>query len=51
MLYAAKVLSAAGIYLVQEPSIIAKARHELNTELAGVSYECPIPDGVLPPIS
>jgi aminobenzoyl-glutamate utilization protein B len=51
MLYAAKVLALSGMRLLQEPSIIAKARHELDIELAGTSYKCPIPDDIFPPIS
>ena len=48
MLYAAKVMAGAIIYLLQSPKLIVQAKEELQKRLRGASYHCAIPDYVVP---
>ncbi len=47
MVYAAKVLAAAAVELLQQPEIIEKAKEEHKLRV-GEGYICPIPAGVQP---
>ena len=48
MLYAAKVLGAAGIEVLQSPELVEKAKAEHKERTAPDGYKCPIPKGVIP---
>ena len=47
-LYAGKVIAAAIVDLIEDPSIIEKAKDEKFKKLGGEPYKCPIPKGVMP---
>jgi aminobenzoyl-glutamate utilization protein B len=48
MLHAGKVLAAAAADLLDDPSLIERAKEELRLRLDGDSYRCAIPDDVHP---
>jgi aminobenzoyl-glutamate utilization protein B len=48
MLHAGKVLAAAAADLLDDPSLIERAKEELRLRLDGDSYRCAIPDNVHP---
>jgi aminobenzoyl-glutamate utilization protein B len=50
MLYAGKVLGAAALDFMQKPELLARARGEFDARIRETPYQCPIPDGVKPPI-
>jgi len=47
-LYAAKVMGAAGIELLQNPELVEKAKAEHKERVGAEGYKCPIPEGVRP---
>jgi aminobenzoyl-glutamate utilization protein B len=47
---AADIIAAAGIDLLTDPSVIARARGELDERLAGKSYRCLLPEDAKPPL-
>lgn len=47
MLYAAKVLAATAVHLMETPDLIEKAKREHKMRV-GEGYKCPIPQGVQP---
>jgi aminobenzoyl-glutamate utilization protein B len=47
---AAEVIAATGIDLLADPSIITRAREELDERLAGRSYVCLMPEDAAPPL-
>jgi len=49
MLLAAKTLAATAIDLVAHPNVLSDAKEELHEKRGRKSYQCPIPDDVLPP--
>lgn len=51
MLLAAKTIAATALELFAKPELLAAAKSELAERLGGKSYECPIPEGVNPPLS
>ncbi|MDK2958525.1 MAG: aminobenzoyl-glutamate utilization protein [Synergistaceae bacterium] len=48
MLHAGKVLAAAAADLLDDPSLIERAKEELRRRLDGAGYRCAIPDDVHP---
>lgn len=48
MLYAAEVLKAAAIKMIEDPSIVQKAKTEFMLTTDGQPYHCPIPAEVQP---
>lgn len=48
MIQAGKVLAGTAIQVLQNPALLKQAKEELDEKLEGVSYICPIPDGVEP---
>ena len=44
----AKAMAGAAIDMYEDPEIIAKAKAEMEEELDGDTYHCPIPDGCKP---
>ena len=48
LIYAAKAMAGAAIDMYEDPEIIAKAKAEMEEELDGDTYHCPIPDGCKP---
>ena len=48
MWYAAQVLADAGKSLIENPSLVEKAKKEFLESTAGAPYKCPIPDNILP---
>ena len=48
MLFAAKVLAASGIELLQNPELVEKAKAEHQECIGPDGYKCPIPKGVVP---
>ena len=46
MLYAAKVMAAGSVGLLEHPEILAQAAAEFAQDTAGRPYVCPIPDTV-----
>lgn len=51
MLYAAKIMAATALDLLQQPEHLQQAQHELQQRLSGQAYECPIPADVHPALS
>ncbi|MMZ68101.1 p-aminobenzoyl-glutamate hydrolase subunit B [compost metagenome] len=49
MLYAGKTMAATAVEALHNPELIVKAKQEHAERLNGQSYECPIPDDVVPP--
>ncbi|WP_100066172.1 amidohydrolase [Miniphocaeibacter massiliensis] len=49
MLYAAKVMSEAGLKILNDTSIVDKAQEEFKKSMNGKEYKCPIPDYVKVP--
>jgi aminobenzoyl-glutamate utilization protein B len=50
MLFAGKILAAAAIDAIEDPSIIERAKEELRRRTNGEAYRSPIPAGVKPRI-
>ncbi len=48
MLQASRILAAAAIDLLDDPSLILEAKKEQNQRTSNQPYTCPIPDGVQP---
>jgi aminobenzoyl-glutamate utilization protein B len=51
MLTAGKVMARAIVDILEQPALVTEAQAELNDSLAGSSYVCPIPVGVLPKLA
>ena len=51
MLKAAEVMAGLAVQLVHDPSLLKKAREELDARLLGQKYESPLPPGLKPPLS
>ncbi|MCI8454070.1 MAG: amidohydrolase [Lachnospiraceae bacterium] len=51
MLYAAEIMAAAGLRLMEDPSIAEKAKEEFDKRMAGKTYKCPMPADVPVPYS
>lgn len=49
MVYAAKVMAATAADLFTDPALLARARAEFTAATEHAPYDCPIPDGVVPP--
>lgn len=47
MIYAARVLAAAGVRLLEEPELLAAAREEFLKETQGQTYVCPVQDAAI----
>lgn len=50
MLFASQTLALTAIKLLMSPSLVADAKLEWEQAMEGVSYSCPIPPEVMPPI-
>lgn len=48
VLYAAKVLAASAIDLMEDEETVEKAKEEFKKRLGGRKYQCPIPEGIQP---
>mgnify|MGYP000851561867 CR=1 FL=1 len=48
LIYAAKAMAGAAVDMYEDPEIIAKAKAEMEEDLDGETYHCPIPDGCKP---
>lgn len=48
MLQAAKAMAGTGLDLLTNPELLAQAKVDLKEQLAGETYQCPIPAGVNP---
>jgi aminobenzoyl-glutamate utilization protein B len=48
MLYAARVLSDTAKRLINDPTILSKAKEEFLSETGGKPYHCPIPPEIMP---
>ncbi len=48
VLYAAKVLAATAIDLMEDEKTVEKAKEEFKMRLGGRKYQCPIPKGIQP---
>lgn len=51
MTQAARVMAATAVDLFTDPALLARARAEHRERVATTPYECPIPEGVVPPCS
>ena len=51
MTQAARVMAATAVDLLTDPVLLARAQAEHRERVAATPYECPIPDGVVPPCS
>jgi len=51
MTQAARVMAATAVDLLTDPVLLARAQAEHRERIAVTPYECPIPDGVVPPCS
>ena len=51
MLTAGKVMARAIVDILEQPALVAEAQAELKESLAGASYVCPIPVGVMPKLA
>lgn len=51
MIHVAKVMAATAIKALEDPTLIARAKADLAERTAETPYECPIPDGVQPPLA
>jgi aminobenzoyl-glutamate utilization protein B len=49
MVHAAKLLAGTAVDLFADPALLAAARTEFTERIARTPYDCPIPEGVLPP--
>jgi aminobenzoyl-glutamate utilization protein B len=50
MVHVAKVMAATAVKALEDPSLIARAKADLAERTAETPYECPIPEGVQPPL-
>ncbi|MCU6794262.1 amidohydrolase, partial [Paenibacillus sp. WQ 127069] len=48
MLHAGKVMALAGVELLENPELVAKAKEEFDNRRGGETYICPIPPEVKP---
>lgn len=51
MLYASKVMATAGIKLIEDKSLLEKAKEEFDKAMDGKEYVCPITDDIELPIN
>ncbi len=51
MVQVAKAMAATGAAAVLDPALIAAAKADLKARTTRTPYECPIPEGVQPPLS
>jgi aminobenzoyl-glutamate utilization protein B len=51
MVHVAKVMAATAIKALEDPGLIARAKADLAERTAETPYECPIPEGVQPPLA
>ena len=51
MIHAAKIMASTATSLIKSPEKIVEAKKEFNIQITRNPYICPIPDGVMPPIS
>jgi len=50
MLFAAKVMALTGVRLLEHPELVAQAKEEWSGKMKGITYVCPIPPDVMPPV-
>ena len=48
VVYASQVLAGAAVDLLENAELVQKAKEEHKKRLGGESYQCPIPEGVVP---
>ncbi|MCI8454116.1 MAG: amidohydrolase [Lachnospiraceae bacterium] len=48
MLFAAQTITEAAVSLMENPELVEKAKEEKKRRTKGRTYECPIPEGVVP---
>lgn len=46
MIYAAKIMAMYGARILNDPSIVARAKEEFDRQMAGKTYKCPVPANV-----
>jgi aminobenzoyl-glutamate utilization protein B len=51
MVHVAKVMAATAIKALEDPDLIARAKADLAERTAETPYECPIPEGIQPPLA
>ena len=51
MVHAAKIMASTASNLIKNPKKIVEAKKEFDDKIKRNPYICPIPDGVIPPIS
>ena len=51
MIHAAKIMASTASMLIKNPEKIVEAKKEFDDQISINPYICPIPDGVMPPIS
>ncbi len=51
MIHAAKIMASTASNLINNPDKIVEAKKEFDDQISRNPYICPIPDGVMPPIS
>ena len=51
MIHAAKIMASTASNLIKNPEKIIEAKKEFDDQISKNPYICPIPDGVMPPIS
>ena len=51
MIHAAKIMASTASILIKNPEKIDEAKKEFDNQISKNPYICPIPDGVMPPIS
>ena len=47
MLVAGKIMALSGVYAMEDPELLAKAKEELLVKNGG-GYKCPLPKGIKP---
>lgn len=50
MIFAAKTLALTCMKLIEQPELVAQAQAEWEGKMKGVTYVCPIPPEVMPPV-
>ena len=51
MIHAAKIMASTASMLIKNPEKIVEAKKDFDDQISRNPYICPIPDGVMPPIS
>lgn len=49
-LFATQVMAATAIDLLTQPELLAAARHDWETRMQGLTYRCPLPPDLEPPL-